>query len=119
MEKDITRLALRISRDYSESIFESTLFKDSLNAWMDMDDLAYEEMLMIALELHFDKSYTKAISIYKHIIESKKYENFDQPIYKSELHYNYGVSLQHYGEFNEANQASTKRSSMVRCVYSR
>ena len=101
--KDITRLALRISRDYSESIFESTLFKDSLNAWMDMDDLAYEEMLMIGLELHFDKSYTKAISMYKHIIESKKFETFDQPIYKSELYFSYGVSLQHYGEFNEAN----------------
>ena len=102
--RDITHMLLQISRDkHPGSMFGSSSFKDLIDDWMETDDLAYEEILLVGLELHFDKSYERAMTIYQYIIESKRYEKLNQPFYKSEVHYNYGVTLQHYGDFNDAN----------------
>ena len=63
--RNITRIVLQISRDERlESTFGSITLKNSLNDWMEMDDLAFEELLLVALELHYDKNYARAITIY-------------------------------------------------------
>ena len=81
--RDITHMLLQISRDkHPGSMFGSSSFKDLIDDWMETDDLAYEEILLVGLELHFDKSYERAMTIYQYIIESKRYEKLNQPFYK-------------------------------------